>query len=160
MKHSPARYIVRGAVVAALYVVLTLLSTLVGLSSGAIQFRFSEALCVLPALMPEAIPGLFVGCMISNLIASGMPLDILCGSLATLIGTVGAYFLRKYKYLVPLPTVLANVAIIPLLLKYVYDFPGAYWYFVLTIAAGEIVCAYILGVMLYGVMNRYKHLLL
>ncbi len=158
MKNSSVRYVARGAVIAALYVILTLLSSLMGLSSGVIQFRFSEALCILPALMVEAIPGLFVGCILSNLISGSMPLDILFGSLATLIGAVGAYLLRRYKWLCPLPTVLANAIVIPLMLQYVYHFTGAYWYFLLTVIVGETVCAYILGVMLYGLLNKYKHL--
>lgn len=120
-----ALYVTQGAVIAALYVALTELSTLVGLSSGAIQFRISEALCILPAFTPAAIPGLFVGCLISNLLAGGIPLDIIFGAVATLIGAAGAYLLRRCRWLVPLPTVIANVLIVPPILKYAYGVPYA-----------------------------------
>ena len=90
-----ALYTARGALIGALYVVLTLVSALFGLSSGVIQFRISEALCVLPIFMPEAIPGLFIGCIVSNLIAGGVFWDIVFGSIATLIGAILARLLRK-----------------------------------------------------------------
>ena len=107
-KRRAALYITQGAVIAALYVVLTELATLAGLSSGAIQFRISEALCVLPAFTPAAIPGLFIGCLISNLLAGGIPLDIIFGAVATLIGAIGAFLLRRCRWLIPLPTVTAK----------------------------------------------------
>ncbi len=156
MKQRRLRLLIYSAVVAALYVVLTELASLVGLSGHIIQFRISEALCVLPAFFPGAIPALFIGCLLSNLLTGCMPLDILFGSLATLIGAVGAYLLRRYRYLIPLPTVIANVIIIPLVLRYVYEFPGAYWYFTLTVAVGEIACAYVLGILLHRILDRYK----
>ena len=77
-----ALYITRGALVAAMYVALTYLTSLFGLDKGAIQFRLSEALCILPAFMPEAIPGLFIGCIISNLISACAPWDVVFGSIA------------------------------------------------------------------------------
>ena len=162
MKRRTALYITQGAVIAALYVALTELSTLVGLSSGVIQFRISEALCVLPAFTPAAIPGLFIGCLISNLLAGGIPLDVIFGSVATLIGAVGAYLLRRCRWLVPLPTVLANVLIVPPILKYAYGIEYAFGthsalpFFMLTVGIGEVVCAYILGIALYSALFPHR----
>ena len=93
--------LVRGGLIAALYVVLTLVSAVFGLSSGVIQLRLSEALCVLPFFMPEAVPGLFIGCLLANLITGCLPFDILFGSIATLLGAVGARLLGRYRPLVP-----------------------------------------------------------
>ena len=161
-KRRTTLYITQGAIIAALYVALTELSTLVGLSSGAIQFRISEALCVLPAFTPAAIPGLFVGCLISNLLAGGIPLDIIFGAVATLIGAAGAYLLRRCRWLVPLPTVIANVLIVPPILKYAYGVPyaigthSALPFFMLTVGIGEVVCAYILGIALYSALFPHR----
>lgn len=161
-KRRTTLYITQGAIIAALYVALTELSTLVGLSSGAIQFRISEALCVLPAFTPAAIPGLFIGCLISNLLAGGIPLDIIFGAVATLIGAVGAYLLRHCRWLTPLPTVIANVLIVPPILKYAYGVPyaigthSALPFFMLTVGAGEVVCAYILGIALYSALLPHR----
>ena len=102
-------YLVHGAVIAALYVVLTMLANALGLANYAIQVRFSEALTILPVFTPAAIPGLFLGCIISNTMTGCMLLDIIFGSLATLIGAFGTYLLRdKNKWLAPLPPIIAN----------------------------------------------------
>ena len=161
-KRRAALYITQGAVIAALYVVLTELATLAGLSSGVIQFRISEALCVLPAFTPAAIPGLFIGCLISNLLAGGIPLDIIFGAVATLIGAIGAFLLRRCCWLIPLPTVIANVLIVPPILKYAYGIPYAFGthsalpFFMLTVGIGEVVCAYILGIALYSALFPHR----
>ena len=113
-------YLVHGAVIAALYVVLTMLANALGLANYAIQVRFSEALTILPVFTPAAIPGLFLGCIISNTMTGCMLLDIIFGSLATLIGAFGTYLLRdKNKWLAPLPPIIANTIIVPFVLYYV-----------------------------------------
>ena len=86
-------YTTRGALIAAIYVALTAIASAVGLSSGAIQFRISEALCILPIFMPEAVPGLFIGCLISNVLSGCVVWDVIFGSLATLIGASLYYLL-------------------------------------------------------------------
>ncbi len=153
-------YTTRGAIIAALYVTLTLLSAAMGLSSGVIQFRFSEALCILPLFFPEAVPGLFIGCLISNLIANGVIWDIIFGSLATLIGAMGARLMRntpeKFKWAATLPTVLANMIIVPLVLIYAYDAPDSYLFLMLTVGIGEIVCAGFGGAGLYYIMKKHE----
>lgn len=150
------RFLCRGALVAALYVVLTWLCALVGMSSGVIQVRLSEALCVLPAFTGAAVPGLFVGCLLANLLTGSALPDVVFGSLATLIGALGAYFLRRRKWLVPLPTVLANVLIIPFVLRFAYSAEGTIPYFMLTVGAGEVISAYICGMLLYAALVRQK----
>lgn len=150
------RFLCRGALVAALYVVLTWLCALVGLDKGVIQMRLSEALCVLPAFTGAAVPGLFVGCLLANLLTGSALPDVVFGSLATLIGALGAYLLRRHKWLVPLPTVLANVLIIPFVLRFAYGAEGTIPYFMLTVGAGEVISAYICGMLLYAALVRQK----
>lgn len=154
-------YTTRGALIAALYVVLTQLASLMGLSSGVIQFRFSEALCILPIFFPEAVPGLFVGCLISNLLVPGAVIwDIIFGSIATLIGAFGAWRLHslpeKYKWVATLPTILSNMIIIPFVLIYAYGAPDSYLFLATTVGIGEIVCAGVGGSALYYLLKKTK----
>ena len=94
MRNKHVLHMVQAALIAAMYVVLTWLANIFGLANGAIQVRFSEALTILPYFTPAAIPGLFVGCIISNTITGAAVWDILFGSLATLIGAFFTYKLR------------------------------------------------------------------
>ena len=162
MKTKSTLYLTRGALIAALYVALTYASSLFGLSSGVIQFRISEALCILPIFMPEAIPGLFIGCALSNLIAGGVFWDIFFGSIATLIGAILARVLRKlpdkYIWLTTLPTVFANAFIVPFVLIYAYGAPDSYLFIAFTVFIGEAVCATGLGTALYFTLKNTKAL--
>ena len=159
MKTTRVRFMTQAAMIAAIYVVLTIFISAFHLASGAIQIRISEALTILPAFTPAAIPGLFLGCLISNLITGAMLPDIIFGSLATLLGALGTYFLRKYKWAIPIPPILANVLIIPWILSYVYCFPGSIPYFMLTVGVGEIISCGVLGMILYGTLAKYRHIL-
>lgn len=149
---TSVRAITRGALVAALYVALTYLASVLGLASGVIQFRISEALCILPIFMPEAIAGLFIGCLLSNIFTGCLLWDVVFGSLATLIGALGAYYLRKLPnkllWLATLPTILANAIIVPIVLITVYGSTDSYFFILLTVTVGEVVCAGIGGTML------------
>ena len=151
-------YTTRGALIAAIYVAMTAIASAVGLSSGAIQFRISEALCILPIFMPEAVPGLFIGCLISNILSGCVVWDVIFGSIATLIGATGARLLmrlpEKFKWVCTLPTILANSIIVPLVLIYAYGIPDGYWILMLSVAIGEIVCAGIGGSGLYYFIKR------
>lgn len=149
-----SKFLCQGAVIAALYVVLTWLAALLGLSSGAIQVRFSEALCILPYFTPAAIPGLFIGCILANLLTGAVLWDVIFGSLATLIGAFFAYGLRRCKWLVPLPTVLANMLIVPFVLQLAYGVPDAWWYLVATVGAGEVISVYGLGMLLLFALDK------
>lgn len=157
MKNKKILLITQGAVIAALYVVLTYIVNLLGLANGVIQVRLSEALTILPAFTPAAIPGLFVGCIIANLINGAIVWDVIFGSLATLIGAVFTYLLRKKaKWLAPVPPIVANTIIVPLVLTYAYGVPDALWFSALTVGAGEIISCGILGMALYHALdNRY-----
>ena len=146
-------YLTQGAMIAALYVVLTMIANAFGLASMAIQVRFSEALTILPYFTPAAIPGLFAGCLLSNLMTGAMPWDVIFGSLATLMGAMGTYALRRQKWLLPLPPIVANVIVVPPLLAYVYQIPGSIAYFALTVGAGEIISCGILGMLLLFAAN-------
>ncbi|MCR4588957.1 MAG: QueT transporter family protein [Lachnospiraceae bacterium] len=149
-------YLVHAAVIAALYVVLTLLANMLGLANYAVQVRFSEAMTILPVFTPAAIPGLFIGCLLSNTLTGCMPMDIVFGSLATLAGAVGTYFIGKKKlpvWVATLPPIVANVIVVPPVLRYVYMLDGSIPYFMLTVGAGEVISCGILGMILYQALR-------
>ena len=150
------KFICHAAIIAALYVALTYLAAAMGLASGAIQVRFSEALCILPYFTPAAIPGVTIGCLLSNLLTGGAPLDVMFGTLATLIGAVVARLLHKYKWLVPLPSVLSNMAIIPPILIFVYHVEDAYPYLLFTVGIGEVISIYGIGMMLLFALEKRR----
>lgn len=146
-------FIVYSALVAATYVMISLMFA--PLSFGPVQLRISEALCVLPYFTPAAIPGLFVGCVISNCFASGMIwADIVFGSLATLMAAVFSYLLRRFKYLVPLPAVILNALVVPMVLKYGYGFDDALWVMMLTVGLGQIGACFVLGIPLMLALEK------
>ena len=149
-------FLTTGAVIAALYVVLTLLSSLFGLASGAIQLRLAEALTVLPLLTPAAVPGLFVGCLLANLVTGCAPWDVIFGSLATLLGALGTRYLAKRRWMAPVFPILSNMLIVPLILQYVYRFPGSYLYFMATVGIGEAASCGVLGLLLLRALDRTK----
>lgn len=148
MNNKKVLFLTQAAMIAALYVVLTFISNAFGLASGVIQVRLSEALIILPFFTPAAIPGLYIGCLLSNLLCGGCLLDILLGSFATLIGALGAYALRKYRWLVPIPNILANAFIVPYVLIVGYGIADVWWYLVLTVGIGEIISSGFLGMIL------------
>ncbi len=148
--------VTHGAMIAALYIALTYLANAFGLASGAIQVRLSEALTVLPFFTPAAVPGLFIGCIISNLLTGCVALDTVFGSLATLLGALGTRCLAKKRLLAPVFPILANTAVIPFLLRYVYGIPGSLGYFFLTVFVGEVISCGILGSILSGIVQRTK----
>ena len=150
------RSIAISAVVASLYVVLTYLTNLLGLANGAIQIRFSEMLTILPVFVPAAIPGLFIGCIVANLITGCALWDIVFGSLATLIGAIGTYLLRKHPLLATIPPILANAIIVPFVLILVYGLEGTYFYFFATVLLGEVISCGILGTVLSKALVKRK----
>ena len=154
--NKKALFITQAAMIAALYVVLTVFINAFGLANGAIQVRISEALTILPFFTPAAIPGLFIGCLISNIVTGCLPWDVVVGSMATLIGALGTYALRKYKFLAPIPPIFANALIVPIILIKVYAVPDAYWFLLLTVGAGEVISCGILGMILLFALNKYR----
>ncbi len=156
-RKSKTLFLTKSAVIAALYVVFTEISTLCGLSSGVIQLRISEMFAVLPVFTPAAIPGVFIGCMISNILAGGIIWDVIFGSLASLLGAIGAYLLRKKSiYLAPVPTIVSNMLIVPFVLEYAYGAEGGIPFFVLTVGIGEIATAGFMGVFLAKTLKKHK----
>ena len=155
-------FLVQAAMIAAIYVVLTFIANAFGLANYAVQVRFSEALTILPYFTPAAIPGLFAGCIISNILTGCILPDIIFGSIATLIGALGTYFLRKWKWCSPIPPIISNVIIVPLVLIYGYGLviEGAstaycYGFYALTVGAGEVISCGILGMILLITLDKY-----
>lgn len=154
MVQKQTKFVTHAAIIASLYVILTQIATFLGMSSGAVQVRFSEALTVLAAFTPAAIPGLFIGCLLSNIFAGCLIWDVIFGSIATLLGSIGTYFLRNCKPLAPIPPIVANTLIIPFVLRYAYGAPGSIGYFIVTIGIGEFISCGILGTLLISILNK------
>lgn len=149
MKRNSAKEIALGSVIAALYVVLTVVANAFGLASGVIQVRISEALTILPVFSNVAIPGLTVGCLLANIITGCLPWDVVFGTFATFLGAVGTRLLRKKPLLAWIPPVVSNMVIVPIVLQRVYGVPDAWWYLVLTVGAGEVISCGVLGLLLW-----------
>ena len=173
-------FIVHAAVIAALYVVLTFVANAFGLANYAVQVRFSEALTILPFFTPAAIPGLTIGCLLSNILTGCALPDIILGTLASLLGAAGTYLLcnplhsqkanrdskrldkdtqkschANRKWLAPIPPIVANTVIVPFVLLYAYGIRPL-WLSFLTVGAGEIISCGILGMILLNVLNKYR----
>lgn len=155
MQNKRVQFITQGAVIAALYLVMVLLFDT--WSFGPIQFRIAEALVIMPYFTPAGIPGLFVGCLVANIIGGGMIWDIIFGSVATLIGAVGTYLVRKNKWLAPIPPILSNTIIIPFVLKYAYGYDGLLPYFMLTVGLSEVIVCGIIGMALLMLLSKHRH---
>ena len=155
MKTNKVTFMTQAAMIAAIYVVLCVVFK--PISYGAIQTRIAEALTILPFFTPAAVPGLFVGCLIANLLGGGILVDVICGSAATLIGAVGTYMLRnKSRYLAPLPPIAANVLIVPWVLRYGYGDPFSIPFLMGTVGLGELLTCGIMGMILVTVLDRYR----
>ena len=160
MRNKKVLFIVQAALIAAIYVALTYLSSIAGLASGTIQVRISEALCILPVFTTAAIPGLWLGCFLANMLTGGIPVDVVCGSIATLIGAFFTYQLRnKNRFLAPLPPIIANTVIVPFVLRYGYGVALPIPFMMLTVGVGEVVGCGVLGLVLYTALNRYKNVI-
>lgn len=144
MKNITTKMTAQGAVIAAVYVVLTL--AFAPISFGAVQFRISEALCILPFFTVAAVPGVSIGCLLANILAGAALPDIIFGTLATLIGAIISYRLRSVsKRLVCVPPILANAIIIPFVLKVAYGMTDLIPYMMLTVGIGEVLAVGVLG---------------
>lgn len=156
---SPKRFSVRSlcvaAIIAALYAALTL--GFQAISYGAVQFRISEAMTLLPVLFPEAVPGLAVGCLISNLFnpMGATIYDVVFGTLATLLAAILTRRIKGSIWLRALPPVLCNAVIIGLVLTYAYGI-DLLWMNMLTVGIGQAVVCYGLGVPLVRILQKQK----
>ena len=158
-QHTKSAFLTQSGVIAALYVVLTLVAKAMGLDSGQIQLRLSEALCVLPVFLPAAVPGLTVGCLLANILCGNLFWDVIFGTLATLIGAVGTRMLRRRPLLALLPPIAANTVIVPFVLAYAYGLPGGVPLFMLTVGLGEILSCGVLGRVLWKALDKRKEAL-
>ena len=147
MKNKNVQRIAMAGIIAALYVGLGFL--VLNLASGVIQIRFAEVLTVMPVFTAAGIPGVTIGCFLFNLLSGAAVGDVIFGTLATLIGAVGTRLLRKKsRYLAVLPPIVANMLIVPFVLRYCYGAEDAIWFMMVTVGAGEIVAAGILALLL------------
>lgn len=155
MKNKKVLFLTQAAMIAAIYVILTEVFAPISFSVG--QVRIAEALTILPAFTPAAIVGLFIGCLIGNVLAGAVLWDVIFGSLATLIGAYFTYLLRKQnKFLAPLPPIISNTIIIPLILRYAYDgMEYAVPFMMLMIGIGEIISCGLLGTILYSALQKH-----
>ena len=170
--HKRLLWLCSAGIIAALYVALTYLAMALGLDKGAIQVRFSEALCVLAYFTPAAVPGLTVGCLLANVLTGCAPLDILLGPIATFIGALGAFIIgrigkggRVSKVLCTLPNIISNTIIVPLVIYVCYTAPSEQslailpFYF-LTVFIGEVISCAVLGlVLLFSSEKTLKRIL-
>ena len=150
-------FIAQAAIIAAVYVTITLIFSYT--SFGPIQLRFSEALTILPVFTPAAIPGLFIGAFLSNTIGGLGPIDMIFGSLATLIAAVLTYWIRRYnEFLAPIPPIVVNALIIPFVLYYSLDeLPYAIPFMMVTVGVGQILACGVLGTLLYLALRKHRY---
>ena len=152
-----SRNLTRGALIGALYIVLTL--AFQPISSGLIQVRISEALCVLPYFTGAAVPGLFIGCLLANLITGAAVYDVVFGSLATLLAACAAYGMRRggwSRLFIPLPSVLFNALIVGWLLNSVYQVGVPFSICALYVGLGQTAACYALGLPLMALLGKYR----
>ena len=142
-----SRQMATAAIIAAIYAGLTLLLPVP--QYGGIQLRVAEAMTVLPFLLPEAIPGLTLGCFLANLLGSPMPVDWIFGTAATLLAAIWTSRLHN-RYLAPLPPVICNAVIVGAEIALFFmpegsAFLPAFALNALTVGAGEAVACFVLG---------------
>lgn len=154
MRNKNTLFLTQAALIAALYVVLTFVANAFGLANYAVQIRFSEALTILPFFTPAAVPGLFIGCLLSNILTGCAIPDIIFGSLATLAGAFFTYKLRRFKWLAPVPPIAANALVVPFILYYAYGVQPI-WLSFLTVTAGELISCGVLGMLLLLSLEKY-----
>lgn len=163
MNKSKAKILCRGAVIAALYVVLTEISAMCGLANLSPQCRLGEALTILPLMFPEAVVGLTVGCLVANLLSGAVIYDVLFGTLATLLGALGCRCIARFwrgngivrMVVATFPNVLANTLIVPLILRYAYHLEDAFLLLAVGVAAGELLSGTLFGTVLGSALSRF-----
>ena len=167
MRNKKVLFLTQAAVIAAIYVVLTIFISAFNLASGAIQVRISEALTILPFFTPAAIPGLWIGCLLANLLTGAVIYDVIFGSIATLLAAVCTYLLRNHKIACTFPPVIFNMIIVPFVLVYAYGIPAVYLHGVnvtipfnaITVGIGEVISVCVLGSILMRVLAKYRNVM-
>jgi len=159
---SKTQLLVLNGVIAGTYAALTLAASALNLAYGPVQFRFSEALTVLPFLFPGTWPGLFVGCLVANLLSPYGLIDIVVGSAATLLAALWTAKVRN-KWAAPFPPVLCNAVLVGGMIAW-YEvgftarFPGVFAANALWVGLGEALVCYILGMLLLREMPKVRSL--
>ena len=154
-KLTDPRFLAQAAAIAAVYVVLTMVFS--AISFGEIQVRISEALTALAYLTPVAIPGLFAGCFLANLLSGAILPDILFGSLATLAGALITWRMhRQSRYLAWVGPTAANALVIPFILRYGYGVNLPVPLMMLTVGVGELISCGVFGQLLLAALRKYK----
>ena len=162
MRKFSTKDLTLAAMVAALYAVMGYFGNIFVLTFGPIQFRFAEALTVLPFLFPATVPGLFAGCLIVNLLSPYGILDIVVGSAATLIAAIWTSKLKN-KWLAPLPPVICNTVLVGFTIGWAEAngftpaFPIAWAWNGFTVGLGELVVCYVLGLLLLELMPKIAY---
>lgn len=167
-RRQRTEYIITGALIAAAYVALTFLSNVFSLAYGPIQLRLSEVLTILPIFTPAAISGVAVGCFIAN-IASFNIIDMIFGTLATLLAAVLTYLLRNIRFkglplLAMLPPVVINAVVIGLEIAFfymntadsAYGIALGFIFSAVQVGIGELIVCYVLGIPFFLVVQRYN----
>ena len=159
MKRHSVKDLTAAAVVAALYTALSLLSNSFGIAFGPVQCRFSEALTLLPMLMPSAVYGLTVGCLLTNILSPYGLLDLIVGTLATFLAAALTRRCRN-DFVGALPPVLCNALLIGVLLAFQQAgfgpaFPSAFAYQALTVGFGQLIACYGLGIPLLRLLRKH-----
>ena len=155
-------FITQSAIIAAIYVVLTSLLSSINLASGFIQCRISEALCIVPIFTSAGIPGLTIGCFLSNIIngfisGSGFNvIDIVFGTIATASGALLTYLFRNKRLLAIASPIITNTLIIPFVLKFSYHLENAFILIVISIFLGELLSVGVFGTLLLKILDKYK----
>ncbi|MEF9941751.1 MAG: QueT transporter family protein [Lachnospiraceae bacterium] len=156
MKNKNVLFMTQAAMIAAIYVVLTFLFA--PFSFGEVQIRIAEALTILPFFTSAAIPGLFVGCLIGNILGGAILPDVVFGSLATLLGAYLTYKLQKKSiFLAPLPPIICNTFVIPLILRYGYGVLLPIPLMMLSVGIGEVISCGLLGLIVLIALRTYTH---
>ena len=157
MKQTNTAFLSQAAMIAAVYVVLTYVFA--PFSFGEIQVRIAEALTILPVFTPAAVPGLFIGCLIGNILGGAILPDIIFGSIATLLGALFTYQAFKDRpLLAPIPPIIANTLIVPFVLRFGYGVALPIPFMMLTVGIGEILSCGVLGLALYFALRKYKNI--
>lgn len=146
------KFIIHSAMIAAVYSTLTIF--LGSFGYGPVQFRIAEALTVLPAVMPSSVPGLFVGCILANWLGGYGTVDIILGSLATLLAALCTRLLRKHRFLYPLPPVLFNAIIVGGYIYILYDKTYPLFLTMLYIGLSQFIICYGIGLPLISFINN------
>lgn len=155
MQNKKTLYLAQAGMIAAIYVALTV--AFAAFSFGEVQVRLAEALTILPVFTAAAVPGLFIGCLLGNILGGAVLPDIIFGSLATLIGAVFTRKLRHaHPFLAPVPPILANTVVVPFVLKYAYSVDLPIPFMMLTVGIGEVLSCGVLGMILYYALKKRK----